>query len=380
MINRYLKNLTCLYVEDDEMIRDIFALMLKRYFKEVIIATNGKEGLELFKTCKPDIIISDIRMPIMDGIEMAREIKKIDPSAYIIFVTAFSDSEYLQSALELGAEGYITKPVEKEKLLQKLNFLAEVIKNKRENEKLTNALKVIFENQTEATALYIDKKLKLANKKFKFLLGQIPLEELIQKLNINLNEKKQIIDYDDKTLKIKIIKFNHNSILIFINDITKYEEKIQKDPLTGVYNRNILEKILKENINKQICMIFADIDHFKKINDTYGHQFGDTVLQTFAQILKNSLRKNDIIVRYGGEEFLIYIQNVESIKNAQKIAEQLRKVVENFDFNGKKITASFGVCCKYISSKESFEELIKNADKALYKAKNNGRNRVEVCE
>jgi diguanylate cyclase (GGDEF)-like protein len=104
------------------------------------------------------------------------------------------------------------------------------------------------------------------------------------------------------------------------------------------------------------------------------------VLQTFAQILKNSLRKNDIIVRYGGEEFLIYIQNVESIKNAQKIAEQLRKVVENFDFNGKKITASFGVCCKYISSKESFEELIKNADKALYKAKNNGRNRVEVCE
>ncbi|NPA88547.1 MAG: diguanylate cyclase [Epsilonproteobacteria bacterium] len=380
MINRYLKNLTCLYVEDDEMIRDIFALMLKRYFKEVIIATNGKEGLELFKTCKPDIIISDIRMPIMDGIEMAREIKKIDPSAYIIFVTAFSDSEYLQSALELGAEGYITKPVEKEKLLQKLNFLAEVIKNKRENEELTNALKVIFENQTEATALYIDKKLKLANKKFKFLLGQLSLEELIEKLNIKLNEKKQIVKYDDKILKIKIIKFNHNSILIFINDITKYEEKIQKDPLTGVYNRNILEKILKENINKNICVIFADIDHFKKINDTYGHQFGDTVLQTFAQILKNSLRKNDIIVRYGGEEFLIYIQNVESIKYAQKIAEQLRKVVENFDFNGKKITASFGVCCKYISSKESFEELIKNADKALYKAKNNGRNRVEVCE
>ncbi|WP_457563553.1 diguanylate cyclase [Caminibacter pacificus] len=380
MINRYLKNLTCLYVEDDEMIRDIFALMLKRYFKEVIIATNGKEGLELFKTRKPDIIISDIRMPIMDGIEMAREIKKIDPSAYIIFVTAFSDSEYLQSALELGAEGYITKPVEKEKLLQKLNFLAEVIKNKRENEELTNALKVIFENQTEATALYIDKKLKLANKKFKFLLGQLSLEELIEKLKIKLNEKKQIVKYDDKILKIKIIKFNHNSILIFINDITKYEEKIQKDPLTGVYNRNILEKILKENINKNICVIFADIDHFKKINDTYGHQFGDTVLQTFAQILKNSLRKNDIIVRYGGEEFLIYIQNVESIKYAQKIAEQLRKVVENFDFNGKKITASFGVCCKYISSKESFEELIKNADKALYKAKNNGRNRVEVCE
>ncbi|QCI28289.1 diguanylate cyclase [Caminibacter pacificus] len=380
MINRYLKNLICLYVEDDEMIRDIFALMLKRYFKEVIIATNGKEGLELFKTRKPDIIISDIRMPIMDGIEMARDIKKIDPSAYIIFVTAFSDSEYLQSALELGAEGYITKPVEKEKLLQKLNFLAEVIKNKRENEELTNALKVIFENQTEATALYIDKKLKLANKKFKFLLGQLSLEELIEKLNIKLNEKKQIVKYDDKILKIKIIKFNHNSILIFINDITKYEEKIQKDPLTGVYNRNILEKILKENINKNICVIFADIDHFKKINDTYGHQFGDTVLQTFAQILKNSLRKNDIIVRYGGEEFLIYIQNVESIKYAQKIAEQLRKVVENFDFNGKKITASFGVCCKYISSKESFEELIKNADKALYKAKNNGRNRVEVCE
>ena len=93
--NPYLKNLICLYVEDEEQIRESFTLMIKRYFKEVITAKNGQEGFEKFKKHSPDIVISDIRMPVMDGIKMVTEIKSLKPDSFVIFITAFSDLEYL---------------------------------------------------------------------------------------------------------------------------------------------------------------------------------------------------------------------------------------------------------------------------------------------
>ena len=117
-INPYLKHLVCLYVEDEDFIRDSFSLMLRRYFKEVIVAKNGKDGLEQFKNNHIDIVISDIRMPIMDGIEMVKHIKEINPKVYIIFITAFSDTEYLKAAIDLNVEGYLTKPIDRNVLIK----------------------------------------------------------------------------------------------------------------------------------------------------------------------------------------------------------------------------------------------------------------------
>jgi len=383
-VDTYLKNLSCLYVEDEASIREIFSFIIKRYFKTVFVAENGKVGLELYKKNNPDIVISDIRMPIMDGIEMAKEIKKINPNAYIIFITAFTDVEYLKEAVNLNVEGYLTKPVDKKLLISKLNFLAKVIKNEREKEELLNILQTLFDMQSEASILYEEEYPKLTNNKFKILFDEnLTLKDLCEKLNIDINKEKQIIYVKNgytKAYEVRIVKINSKYTMISFYDITDYEKEIFIDQLTEVYNRKYINKAIEKSINKTMCMILADIDFFKKVNDTYGHIKGDEILKTFSKVLKKHLRKNDSIIRMGGEEFLAILDNVENIEFTKKIAENLRNEIEKKDFNGIKITASFGACCGKINSMQDFEKLYKKVDLALYQAKENGRNQVKVCE
>ena len=382
-VNSYLKNLTCLYVEDDNFTREVFSIMIKRYFKNVLTAENGKIGLELYKSHMPDIIITDIRMPIMDGIEMAREIKKINPNAYIIFITAFTDIEYLKEAINLNVEGYITKPIDKKFLIHKLNFLAKIIKNEREKKELFNILQILFDMQSEASALYEDGKIKLANEKFKKIFNEkILLSELVEKFKIDINKEKQTIYVKNgyvSVYEVKIVKIASKYIMISFYDITDYEKEIFIDQLTNIYNRKYLNKIIEKYINKKMCIILTDIDFFKKVNDTYGHPKGDEILNSFAEILKKYLRKDDVIIRMGGEEFLIILKN-NSTEELKTIAEKLRKIVEEENFNGIKITASFGVCCGKINDMKDFDKLYKKVDLALYEAKENGRNQVRICK
>lgn len=153
-------------------------------------------------------------------------------------------------------------------------------------------------------------------------------------------------------------------------------QKAFTDNLTGIYNRNYLESI-KPLINpKNYTVVMADIDHFKQINDTYGHDKGDYVLKKFARILTENLRKNDLVFRFGGEEFLILlntpVKNKEIIYN---IIDRLRRTVEETEISGIKMTASFGIFMD-TDKVNDLEDAIKRADTALYKAKEEGRNRI----
>ena len=380
MIDSYVKNLTCLYVEDDEVIRESFSLMLKRYFKELYIAQNGEVGLNLYKEKNPDIIISDIRMPVMDGIEMAKKIKEINPNAYIIFITAFSDVEYLKEAIDLGVEGYLTKPLDKKALIKKLNFLARIIKNERATQELLTILQILFNKQVEASVLYDGNEPKLMNRKFSEIFQEsLSLGEMISKFNIDINKEKQVIHLEDgRSYEVRIIKVQPKYTIISFNDITDYEKEIFLDKLTGIYNRKYLDIV--ELKYRNVCVILGDIDFFKKVNDTYGHIMGDKVLQNFASVLRRNLRKNDVVIRMGGEEFLIILDCVDNIEVAKKVAEHLREEIQKSEVEGVKITASFGVCCGKITNEEDFKKLYENADKALYEAKENGRNQVRVCK
>jgi diguanylate cyclase (GGDEF)-like protein len=130
-----------------------------------------------------------------------------------------------------------------------------------------------------------------------------------------------------------------------------------------------------------IAIAANEEDDFKQINDTHGHLAGDIVLQILSEIVRENLRKNDIFIRWGGEEFIIIPKDVKDILSAQKIAEYLRKKIENANFmEVEKVTCSFGVACKTISTKDDIKTLFKNADSALYEAKNNGKNQVKVFE
>ena len=153
------------------------------------------------------------------------------------------------------------------------------------------------------------------------------------------------------------------------------------DLLTGIYNRRQLLILLEQAIrlarrNRQpLSLLFFDIDHFKQINDRYGHDIGDIILKEVADLVKNAIRQSDIFGRWGGEEFIVVLHDCPLSKAMNK-ADLLRQLISDYEFpNGIKITCSFGVAS--LKEDEDAAALIRRADEALYRAKQRGRNRVE---
>lgn len=159
------------------------------------------------------------------------------------------------------------------------------------------------------------------------------------------------------------------------------------DPLTGLYNRRYLNLRLGEEWARSVrhhqplSVILADVDNFKSVNDTYGHDKGDEVLRALGAILKKQVRKEDIAARYGGEEFVLALPDTES-KEAAVIAERIRKTMEDtpFEWMGKSATISIGVAAYPDEMVESYEELLQSSDQTMYTAKVSGKNRVMVSK
>ena len=162
-----------------------------------------------------------------------------------------------------------------------------------------------------------------------------------------------------------------------------FEELAYKDALTGTRNRNAVDcwlhdvlEYAREN-NQPFSVIYLDIDHFKSINDSFGHQKGDEVLKEFAHILNQRIRKTDVFVRWGGEEFIIFCPGT-ALAGARELSELLRTIVQNYPWSDDlAITCSIGVA--ELRTDESFEALVERADTALYKAKRLGRNQVQIA-
>jgi diguanylate cyclase (GGDEF)-like protein len=178
---------------------------------------------------------------------------------------------------------------------------------------------------------------------------------------------------------IVFVLFTVYSFQLKINN-KKLEKISREDVLTGVGNRLKLNEILansyqySKRYKNQYGIVLLDIDDFKKINDTYGHLFGDEVLKKFAYILVKNIRQTDKLGRWGGEEFMIVCPNINA-ENLKKIAEELRNNIENDLFLKEKgITASFGL--SVFDGNKDIEHVVGEADKNLYKAKNSGKNRV----
>ncbi len=127
---------TILFVEDEKKIQESLSDVLQDYCEELYLADDGQEGLSQFQKHRPQIVVTDIKMPHKNGIEMVQEIKKIDPTVRVIFTTAFSDDEFLESAIHLQVDGYILKPISLDQLETKLSDLVESIIQNRQLEKL----------------------------------------------------------------------------------------------------------------------------------------------------------------------------------------------------------------------------------------------------
>jgi diguanylate cyclase (GGDEF)-like protein len=292
--------LSLLYVEDEEAVRIQLGSFLKRFVSEVYLASDGQEGLELYRKYLPDIVVSDIKMPRMSGIEMVKAIRAINPIQYIIYTTAHSESGFFLEAIDMHVEAYILKPIDLQKLESKLEEIKENIKYKQ-----------YYQNHQK---------------------------ELMRKA------------YVDTLTKVK----NRNSFVeAFRDEIVKHNK--QKTPLS---------------------LIMFDIDRFKNVNDVHGHLIGDEVLIELAGLVEKNTRATDVFARWGGEEFVKVLPNTK-LKEARALAQSLRELIEKHVFvNDLKLTCSFGVA-EFLQG-DTQESVMKKADEALYRAKNNGRNRVEI--
>ena len=276
-------------------------------------------------------------------------------------------------------------PSDREKVLK---ILEECLKGKN---KCKGRTSIVSKDGREIPVLCSIRLLKIDEKETNYLLVFTDLTEIakrekeledaleeIKTLNEELNKRSQQLEIALASLDMKLFETERAK--------EEAERLAITDPLTSLLNRRFLEEKLSNELirakayNNYLSIVMADIDHFKRINDTYGHKVGDEVLKALALILKANTRGNDTVARYGGEEFVIILSNVSKY-DAYRIAERIRLEVEDTSFEEigvpEKITVSFGISC-FPEDGEDAIDLLKKADQALYQAKSQGRNRVVV--
>jgi two-component system, cell cycle response regulator len=412
----YMHNFSILVVDDEPLNLKLAAQTLKDNYT-VLVARSGEEALEYLKTRTVDLILLDIVMKGMSGFEVAEALHSTQATSNIpiIYLTADSTQETVVRAFKNGAVDYITKPFRPEEMsvrvsnrVQTYHLQRELRSVLRKNSMLLGVidqyvsyikvdLEGIIQNVSENFCILLNcSKNDLIGKNVNILSSSMTSIELYKKLWETLENGQTFIgdiedrnfsggtnwfhvtaspDYDDQGVLDGYIAFYQN-----IDDQMRYKKDANTDSLTGLMNRASLDKILEEEIQRShrysypMSAILIDIDHFKEVNDTYGHQVGDVILKEFSKILSANIREVDMIGRWGGEEFVIICPHTDE-EGVRVIAEHLRCRVEEYSFSivGKK-TASFGVA-QYDSSTLT-ENLFHQLDRALYCAKDKGRNQV----
>lgn len=245
---------------------------------------------------------------------------------------------------------------------------------------------IIFTLTSSLFALYMGKKIsdpivKLAH--FSEVVGQGKLDE---KINVKSNDEIGFLanSYNNMVDNLKTTMASKDELILEIEKRKATEEIMRElsvtDELTGLYNRRASNEFLQTAIekvdryNEKLSAILLDIDHFKIVNDTYGHDVGDRVLVSLAKLLKESVRNVDMVARVGGEEFLILLPQINK-DQASGLAERIRMSIEAYSFDEiDKLTVSMGVSEQ--TYQDTFDSLLKRVDDGLYESKNSGRNKV----
>ncbi len=318
---------TVVMVDDEQNILQSLKRCFRREQYTVVCAGSGAEGLTLVAaTPNIAVIVSDQRMPEMNGSEFLTRSRELAPDAIRMLLTGYSDMETTVAAMnEGGATHYIGKPWEDSSLLQTV----------RDG---VRHYHLIMENRRQ--------------------------QEIISQKNAELRE--------------------------MLSQITQQNSKLERlastDALTGLTNRRrFLESLENERSRFEryggaLSLIMFDIDHFKKVNDTWGHAVGDAVLCEIARDALKFLRREDLAARYGGEEFVILLPETE-LPGAALIADRLRQLVADTVVahdQGPPLSVTISIGVASLEADESGDELLIRADKAMYQAKNSGRNRVEL--
>ncbi len=200
-----------------------------------------------------------------------------------------------------------------------------------------------------------------------------------------LKEEREIVKKEVEELK-KLLLLKEREIKFLRAYIRELEKAIEYyknssiiDELTNIYNRRYIieslkkEKAFADRTGEKFSLALIDIDNFKEVNDKYGHEVGDKVLEMVAYEIQNSVREADIVGRWGGDEFIVILRNTD-IEKAKKVAERIKEQIKNIKVNSINLSVSIGLT-EY-NGRESLKDLIRKADKALYRAKEKGKDRI----
>ena len=478
-----------LLVEDSETQLKFLKEGLTNSGFEVETAANGAEAYKKLFEVVPDIVVSDIMMPVIDGYQRCRMIKNVDETKKIpvILLTVLDKKIDSFWGKKAGAQLFLSKSIDINELARHVNSTLrrypltdeykEALRQKDSSDNVAQTrlnsilndllLKSVFANEFRNLSDFLNYERILVEKLFSLMssfveysvagiffaspddyaenilyidtLGRNLCKNVLSDIQYDFfrkmeehrtlkNTKFEVvrillgkeIDYKFTDLTSKIIiplifdkkliggicfytrqeidyaSFRYfdimlSELLAIFKMKYQYTEKefmSVLDGLTGLYNRRQFEIGLEQEHNRSkrhpsdFSLAILDIDFFKKVNDNFGHQYGDYVLRTVADLMKSAFRKTDLLYRYGGEE-LIMIMPETNIEGAIIPVQRLRRMVEDYDFeyNGvkTKVTVSIGLTMNY-QELNSPAEILKSADEALYKAKESGRNRVVLYE
>lgn len=408
------RNFSILVADDSRFMRYTMRNLLEEEGYNVIEAENGKQALELFLDQKPDIILMDYLMPDLNGINACDQLQKLPGGSNtpVIIITSIEDENSINLAFEAGATDYISKPINwavLRKRISRLLYTRYTEKNLNKEEAFASS---IIDNAAEGI-ITIDNNgsIKYTNNAVEKMF-QYNSRELIGKninmlisefnytysrlVNINIELSGYRKDKSVLPLELTISKFGvgeEKFYTLILRDITErknYEEIIRHhafyDYLTELPNRFLLKERVEREIdkskvvNRRFAVLYLDLDRFKFVNDTLGHDSGDKLLQQIAERLKKHIHSTDTIARIGGDEFVILSSKVTCKKDIMEFSSKLLKVVKEpliIDAHEIYISASIGVAI-YPEHGEDNRTLMSNADVAMYEAKRRGKNNFQI--
>lgn len=411
---RGLSSAHVLVVEDDPILRHQMQHMVAKLVAEVRTADNGAEGLRAWHGWRPEIVLTDILMPVMDGLEMGRVIKEMNTDTQIVVVTSSADVAHLRQALEIGIDRYVLKPVDEHLLADALGKSMRDVQRVRE----LHLASLVFEAAGEGMVVTDARGTILAvNPAFCEISGYRE-DEALGKTTALLNSGKQDAEFYrgmwDSLRAVgrwsgEIVNRRKNGELYpewlsivavedqaqratryvgLFSDITerkREEDRIRRlahyDTLTGLPNRILFTDHLKRAVARtnrgggQLAVLYLDLDRFKPVNDQYGHAAGDLVLAEAGKRMTACMRSGDTVSRRGGDEFVALLEAGDAKNIAAMVSRKLIQAVSQpYDIDGQRINigASIGVAI-FPDDGDSADALLAAADTALYAAKEEGR-------